>query len=248
MSCEDIRERLTAYLDGDLDPDRGTVVRGHLRTCEACRQVSTDEAALRDGLRRLPAVDPPPSLWANVQAALAEAEVQESQRPAWRRALRRWMPPAPRLAVGGALAAAAIALVVWKVGASPSTEPRPDRIAGPPRPMHTSEHPSMKLEAAQPRPPSAPSGGDATADLLAEPARITATYEATADELLAVAKDARSGWTDDEKAAFDAKIAGFRDALAEGADERARQKTYRAMIRYVQNAVVRDEIMLARAP
>lgn len=242
MSCEDIRERLTAYLDGDLDPDRGTVVRGHLRTCEACRQVSVDEATLRDGLRRLPTVDPPPSLWAGVQARLAEAEVRESQRPAWRRAVSRWLPSAPRLAIGGALAAAAVALVVWKLGPSEVSEP----TASEP-PARIADHPSMKIESSQPRPPSAPSDQDATADLLAEPARITASYEATAAELLALAKDARPGWSDEAKAAFDAKIAGYRAELT-GADERARQRTYRAMIRYVQNAVVRDDIMLARAP
>lgn len=248
MSCEDIRERLTAYLDGDLDPDRGTVVRGHLRTCEACRQVSADEAVLRDGLRRLPTVDPPPSLWANVQAALAAAEVQESQRPAWRRVLSKWLPSAPRLALGGAFAAAVIALVVWKVGPSSTATEPPAQVAGPAKPLQLTEHPSMEVQSSSPpRPPSAPSDGDATADLLAEPARITATYEATATELLALAKDARPGWTDDAKAAFDAKIASFRDELA-GGDERARQRTYRAMIRYVQNAVVRDDIMLARAP
>jgi anti-sigma factor RsiW len=73
-SCEQTRRRLTAYLDGDLDADGGTLVRVHLRGCAACRQVASDEAALRDELRALPSVDPPASLWAGVQAQLAAAE------------------------------------------------------------------------------------------------------------------------------------------------------------------------------
>lgn len=243
-SCDGVRARLTAYLDGDLDPERGTLVRGHLRTCDACRQIAADEAALRDGLRALPTVDPPPSLWANVQARLAEVEVAESQRPAWRRMLARWMPSPQRLALGGAVAAAAVTLTVWRVS-SRDAEPVAPRIA---------DHPSPAIEssatpAPAPRPPTPPSADDATAELLAEPARITATYEATANELLALAADARPGWTDAAKATFDARIADFQRALtASAVDERMRHRTYRAMIRYVQNAVVRDEIVVARVP
>src|SRR6185312_11273287 len=81
MTCDKTREQLTAYLDGELEGDRGTAVRGHLRTCDACRAMASDEAALRDGLRSLPPVDPPASLWANVQARLAQEEVAESERP-----------------------------------------------------------------------------------------------------------------------------------------------------------------------
>ena len=53
-TCDRIRPRLTAYLDGELADDHGSFVRGHLRECAACRQVARDEAALRDGLRLLP--------------------------------------------------------------------------------------------------------------------------------------------------------------------------------------------------
>ena len=44
MTCERVRAQLTSYLDGELDGDAGTVVRGHLRTCEACRAIAADEA------------------------------------------------------------------------------------------------------------------------------------------------------------------------------------------------------------
>ena len=54
MTCDDVRPQLTPYLDGELEDDRGSAVRGHLRGCEACRTAADEEAALRDGLRALP--------------------------------------------------------------------------------------------------------------------------------------------------------------------------------------------------
>jgi anti-sigma factor RsiW len=66
MKCSDARSQLTAYLDGELEGDRGSAVRGHLRGCGACRSAAAEEAALRDELRALPPLDPPASLWAGV--------------------------------------------------------------------------------------------------------------------------------------------------------------------------------------
>lgn len=44
--CDSIREDLTALLDGELPPERRTVIEEHLARCDACR-------ALRDRLRSL---------------------------------------------------------------------------------------------------------------------------------------------------------------------------------------------------
>src|SRR6185437_4529417 len=102
-TCETIQPRLTAYLDGELTDEHGSVVRGHLRECASCRQMATDEAALRDGLRALPSLDPPSTLWAGVQARLAAAEVADARTPRWRHAVARWMrwvPSLPGLAGG----------------------------------------------------------------------------------------------------------------------------------------------------
>ena len=106
MNCEDVRPQLTSYLDGELEDDRGSAVRGHLRECDSCRAASDDEAALRDGLRALPALDVPSTLWANVQRQLAEAEVADAHTPRWRRVMRRWAQwMTPRFALAsGALA------------------------------------------------------------------------------------------------------------------------------------------------
>src|SRR5205814_327578 len=150
--------------------DAGTVVRGHLRTCEACRRVATDEAALRDGLRALPPVDPPSSLWEGVQARLAVEEVRESQRPPWRRTLERWRRSAfaPRFVLAGAVAAAAtIALVVWKTG--PVEEPQ--AIIGP-QPINVPS-PKISPDTEKLCKPAVAEADDITEDLTRDGARAT---------------------------------------------------------------------------
>src|SRR5262245_39608274 len=121
--CEKIRPRLTAYLDGELADEDGSVVRGHLRECAACRDAARDEAALRDGLRALAPIDPPATMWAGIQARLAAAEVADARKPRWRRQAERWTrwttwahwsPSIPQLAAAGLVAAAAVAMLTWR--------------------------------------------------------------------------------------------------------------------------------------
>lgn len=261
MTCDDTRRRLTAYLDGDLDADGGTLVRVHLRGCAPCRQVATDEAALRDGLRALPSLDPPPSLWAGVQARLAEAEAVAARRPWWRRALARWTPAMPRFAMGGALAVAAVTTLWWKTHRA--EEPAP--IAGPraetgviaqqPAEFRASAEGQAQAQAqTQTRaqlspgsPAAAPchalEAADATADLALDDARRSGCYAAEVDALLARAGELRAQWTDEQGAAFDAGVASLRQAVTAAAEGRPRHRAWRSMVRYVQNALARDEVV-----
>src|SRR5262245_52190695 len=202
-TCKTIQPRLTAYLDGELADDRGSVVRGHLRECAACRQVARDEAALRDGLRALPPLDPPASLWAGVQAQLAAAEVADARAPRWRRLFARWTPSLPRLATGGLVAAAAIALVTWR---AQRTDEAPVAIIAEP-----SEEPARMLT---PRPDvSVSPADDVTADLNAEPARTTEAYGDAIEELMKLAREARATWSDERGAAFDRRVAQLRGSI-----------------------------------
>ena len=41
-ACESVEDKLTAYLDGELEGDRATLVRGHLRTCTSCRELAAE--------------------------------------------------------------------------------------------------------------------------------------------------------------------------------------------------------------
>jgi anti-sigma factor RsiW len=231
VTCTEAREQLTAYLDGELEGERGSAVRGHLRACEACRQAATDEAALRDGLRVLPPVDPPASLWAGVQARLAQAEVADAERPAWRRALARWWLARPQLGLG-ALALAAIVLVIaWRVR---HREAPLQQVASPlPLPL--------PLQAPAP----APASIDVSDELAAAAARETASYAATVVELSADAEHERAYWSDDHKQQFDTHVAELKKQIAAATDGRPRQKAYRALIRYLQRAATRDDVALA---
>ncbi|HTR51193.1 MAG TPA: zf-HC2 domain-containing protein [Kofleriaceae bacterium] len=230
MTCGEARAKLTAYLDGELEGERGSAVRGHLRTCGACRQAATDEAALRDGLRDLPPVDPPSSLWAGVQARLAQAEMADAERPAWRRALARLVPSrfvGVQLGFAGVAVALAVLLLAWRVRG-----PEPARIA---------------LPAPTPAPAPAPiaAGSDVTDELAAAAASETKGYADTAAELLADVAHERAHWSDDHKQAFDARVAELNKQIAAAADGRPRQKAYRALIRYLQRAAIRDDVALA---
>jgi hypothetical protein len=244
ITCETIQPRLTAYLDGELADESGSFVRGHLRECAACRQVARDEAVLRDGLRTLPPVDPPPSLWAGVQARLAAAEVADAHKPRWRRVLARvtppwsrWVPSMPQLAVGSMLAAAAVVVLSWRAHrADDAATPSPPPIAS----VARLAAPAVIEPAA-----IAPAPGDVTADLGAEPARITASYDQAIDELAKLADEARPAWAAERQAAFDAQSASLRTAVARADSPRGKQRAARALIRYLQGAVVRDDVMLA---
>jgi negative regulator of sigma E activity len=251
-TCDKIRPSLTAYLDGELADDHGSAVRGHLRECAGCRQVARDEAALRDGLRVLPPVDPPASLWAGVQARLAAAEVADARKPRWRRHAARWVrwarsarwaPTMPQLAAAGLVATAVVVALTWRG--------RPGEPQGVARaPVRGEAHPARPEPGDQPpAPPAAqvtpPSADDVTADLLAEPARTTASYARAIEDLMKLAEEDRARWSDADRAGFDARIAGLRDAIANAGQPRAVQRAQRALIRYLQGAVVRDEVLLA---
>jgi hypothetical protein len=241
-TCKTIQPRLTAYLDGELTDERGSVVRGHLRECADCRQLATDEAALRDGLRALPPLDPPSSLWAGVQARLAAAEVADARKPRWRHAIMRWMPTLPRFAAGSLVAATAVLVLVWRARsadelpvADASTEPG---IAVMPVARTEPQHDPAQQVSGLP-------ADDVTADLLAEPTRTTASYDLVIEELMKLASEARSGWDDPRIATFDARVVALRADIAAAAQGRPRQRFQRALIRYLQGAVVRDDIVLA---
>jgi Putative zinc-finger len=234
VSCEHTQEHLTAYLEGELEDAAGSAIRGHLRTCEGCRQLAADEAALRDGLRAMPSVDPPPSLWAGVQAKLALAEVADAERPSWRRAMARWAPVARTRAVGfGAALAAAAVMVVWWRTHLPAAEP-----VAPIVPPRAPDPAPVVLHSRQ-----SPSPDDVTAELDAEAAQVTAVYERTVDDLIDRAGEAK--WTDAQRSTFDTRVGELRGAAARATIGRPRQRVLRTLIRYVETAVARDVVALA---
>ena len=251
MRCEHARDQLTSYLDGELDGDRGSALRGHLRGCEPCRVVARDEAALRDGLRALPPLDPPVSLWAGVQARLATAEMADAQKPTWRRTLGRWAAQAirPRYGALGLGVAAAIAILAWRFHHQPNDPAAITHLAQASGPRSPAFAGSLHLGPANVLPVPAPVPGgitdlDVTADLASDAARSSQDYVAATAELLHDAEEARLQWPDDRKVAFDAHIVDLRHTIDTADEGSQRHKAYRALIRYLERAAILDEVAM----
>jgi hypothetical protein len=62
MDHEKLRERLSAYLEADLDARERARIEEHLSGCPDCRREYRELRHTVDLLRRLPAPDPPPDL------------------------------------------------------------------------------------------------------------------------------------------------------------------------------------------
>jgi hypothetical protein len=121
---------------------------------------------------------------------------------------------------------------------------------------HDDAQPSQQLASHTPvAPPPAPlpappppavvaPAGDVSADLAAEPARVSADAKAAAAALLATARTEAASWPDDRKQAFEAKVSELSAAADAAADGRPKQRAYRDLIRYLQHAAIRDEVAL----
>jgi len=104
MACEESRELLHAYLDGELDAPRAAEFERHLEGCSACVRTLESQEALRSSLHRAQLYETaPPDLNAKIRSQLREAT-----------------GPAPRRFFSWQLLAAAAALILvlgitWKV-------------------------------------------------------------------------------------------------------------------------------------
>ena len=74
MDHEELRERLSAYLEADLDPSEQARIEEHLAGCPDCRREYRELRHTVDLLRGLPAPDPPPDLADRVIARLRAGE------------------------------------------------------------------------------------------------------------------------------------------------------------------------------
>ncbi len=109
MSC-DLESELTAYLDGELSPQRTTAVRAHLAGCAACRST---EALLRSAvvtLDGLPAFEPSVGLRRAVMQRLDTAPSALGER------LRRWLRPSVFLPSAAVLVSAGVVAVLLASG------------------------------------------------------------------------------------------------------------------------------------
>lgn len=105
LDCRKMRESLSAYLEGDLDPAAAAATRAHLEGCAACRAELELERLTIGAFRRLPDLPPPAGILAGVRARL--------QPEPWYRRLagpRRWLIGVPAGAVATVLVVIGVSL------------------------------------------------------------------------------------------------------------------------------------------
>jgi anti-sigma factor RsiW len=185
MTCEQVRDVLDDYVDGDLAEAEFHEVELHLASCAECRQ---EERLLRSLLAQAAALPremrPGRDLWPDLAARLRGTE--GARGVVLRPAVSRWMRPA-------ALAAAAAAVVIAVAGGLWTRGPRPATPTAP---------------AATLLPVAAGTPGAPLLEAEREYARATAALMAAIDQQ----KDVLSPET---RATLDANLKTIDDALAE---------------------------------
>jgi hypothetical protein len=121
--------RLSAYLDGDLSPDRAQELEEHLRGCQECARLLDDLERIRTQAGNLPARYPSRDLWPGIRRAIQEDAVRDPdvirlhpgeiyrRRGSFRLSL-------PQAAAAGLV----LALLSAAVGARVGSEPAPDPV------------------------------------------------------------------------------------------------------------------------
>ena len=132
--CWLVRRRLGAYQDGELSLGARNRVSAHVRGCESCGRELAGLGRLRVALT-LDSADPSEAVWAafwpQVRARIATAA--PTPEPVWWRA---WgaVRIRPRLGLGPALAAGALAVLAvvapWQRAPQPPPTPSPAPVAG----------------------------------------------------------------------------------------------------------------------
>lgn len=107
MTCEQFRERLTAFSLGELDPHEAVAARQHVAHCSGCASSALLDRQLT-ALVRSSAVPTPPEVRSQIMAALR----REAARDADRRGRRRhWLALGAAAGLAGALLAAVVLVV-----------------------------------------------------------------------------------------------------------------------------------------
>jgi anti-sigma factor RsiW len=105
-ACSQSTETLSAYVDGDLSPAEAQVVRAHIGDCPRCTLSMGELRAMVSAARTFERPEPPPTLWAAVEGAMARHD-----RPWWL-SLRLFGTGA--LAGAAAVSVVALGLSSWR--------------------------------------------------------------------------------------------------------------------------------------
>jgi anti-sigma factor RsiW len=107
---DEFLEELTAYIDGELPPERAKAVEAALAADVRLKALEARLRATVQAVKSLPAPQP--------SEALRRAVLAKVDEPTWRERLARWLSPPRLVPVGLAVAAAVTAVVLWRPGAT----------------------------------------------------------------------------------------------------------------------------------
>lgn len=151
-------DRLSDFLDGELEADDHTAVESHLAECGSCRRTLEELRRVRDRAAALGPVEPDRDLWAGIAATI---DAPPTERPAGtriielptaerqRREIEKAVPPrrfslsSRQLAAASVALIAASSLVTWALRPAPNVTSVPStsaagviapvsQVAGPP--------------------------------------------------------------------------------------------------------------------
>lgn len=122
--CNEIRGRLSLYLDNELQDDERSTIEQHLLSCDACAEVFQEDKSFLESIRESgPLHVASPELKSKVAGILSSqqrAAASQATRPS------RWLA----LAIAAALIITALPLIVWTVSQStPGVGPQPSSFA-----------------------------------------------------------------------------------------------------------------------
>ena len=247
MKCTDVRARLSAYGDGELDDATGSSVRGHLRGCAECRAMASQDAAIREGLQGLAAPEPPLELWSKIQADIAAREIADGERSSawrwWSRALQDAKRAAHSITGPWAVPAMAMAAIAlwfglhhWRGVWAPSTVTAPVVATIPVIPAPAIVAPVVV----------APSPTDVSVDvaeqIVADAANGDAKLQAAAAELASFVDEDRAMWPAAKAKKFDAEVSARRAQIARSSPGRARQHALRQLVSYLRSTLADGQV------
>ncbi len=116
MTHDTWTDRLSEYVDGELDAATLRALELHLSGCADCRGIADQLRQLASRARALPALPPRADLWPGIQTRIQEARVLPLRQPARTRMAPAW----PRLAAAGLLISLVSGAAVYAMTRTPT--------------------------------------------------------------------------------------------------------------------------------
>jgi hypothetical protein len=132
--CRGFRQRLDAYVDGELDPADARVLEDHLAGCPACREVLAKRRGLDHALREGLLEEPIEPRFEERSLERVLKRIDQEPSPAWEPS-RSAARPSPRFRwrwnlrwIAGAAVATAAVLLALRLGSFPLAPQKPPKV------------------------------------------------------------------------------------------------------------------------